>query len=109
MLFSLSPTMRRRVQYRQYTAHLSVTSKKHPVRIPVDEVGNRRIFIFRAGIQKVGGGEMKFIQGGNGLTADGAIGVMPVHQFGKIGRDGRGQSSFGDLDGLDLFLTQIED
>ena len=81
--------------------------QKDTVRIPMDEMRDRGIFILRAGIQKIGGGKMKFIQRGNGLTPDRTIRVLTIHQFGKIWRDRRGQPSFGSLNRLDFFLAQI--
>ena len=77
--------------------------KEYPVGIPVNQAVHGGVFIFRARVKEVSGGEVKFRHGGDRLPADRAIGIIAVHQFGKIGRDRGGHPPFGGLDGLDLF------
>ena len=76
------------------------------VRIAVGQTGGRGVLILMQGVQQVGSGLMQLGPGGNGLFADGVVGVVGVDQGEVVGGDGHAQSAEAGLDALLLLGSQ---
>ena len=71
-------------------AHIG-DEKEYTVGISVRESGYGRVAVFVQGIVEVSPGDVQFVDGWNGLLADGAIRVFRVYQAQVIGRDSHPQ------------------
>jgi hypothetical protein len=75
----------------------------------MDKTVNRRVLIFSAGVKKIMGRDVELFEGGDGLAADGTIGVRPIHQLGEVGGYGSGHPAFGCLDRRNFFFIEIDE
>lgn len=74
----------------------------------MDEAGNRHVGVFTAGVSHFGGVFPRFLDAGDDLTADGAVGIGGVDEVEVVRRDGHGQLVAREDDASALLFRQDE-